>query len=115
MSGNGEFESRLHKIRERFVASLPERIQEAEAAFAAAGRTEHEHIRDGIEALRFFAHDLAGIAPGLGFSALGQHGQLLEKCVVECLDHGGSLDEANAREISRHLEAIRRISHGEAA
>jgi HPt (histidine-containing phosphotransfer) domain-containing protein len=115
MTGTGEFEARLHKIRERFVASLPERVQQAEEAFAAAGRTDQDNIRDDIEALRFFAHDLAGIAPGLGFSALGQRGQLLEKCVVECLEHGGSLDETNAQEISKHLQAIRQISRGEAA
>jgi HPt (histidine-containing phosphotransfer) domain-containing protein len=115
MSGTGEFEARLHKIRERFVASLPERLQQAETAFIAAGRADPSNIRDEIEVLRFFAHDLAGIAPGLGFSALGEHGQLLEKCVVSCLEQGGSLDEAKSEEISGHLTAIRQISLGEAA
>jgi HPt (histidine-containing phosphotransfer) domain-containing protein len=114
MNGSGDFQARLHKIRERFVASLPQRLQEAETAFHA-GQSDPGRAREDIEALRFFAHDLAGIAPGLGFAALGQHGRLLEQCTVECLKEGASLDEDHAREIASHLRAIRQISFGEAA
>lgn len=107
MSEPGQFEARLQKIRERFVTSLPERLRQTEAAFPAGGTGAS---RDDIEDLRFFAHDLAGIAPGLGFAALGQAGRSLEECAVHCLHNGGCLDDGSARQIAQHLQEIRRIS-----
>jgi hypothetical protein len=72
MRGNEEFDERLERVRRRFTAALDSRIA---AAFDAAQRLSAADDTDAIGivvATHRLLHDMCGIAPTLGFAAIGK-------------------------------------------
>lgn len=78
---------KLREIREKFVASLPER---KERLIVLSGKlTTGQCTAEDMEDLRFIVHKIHGLAGTLGFAALGQNAAALELQVADAIQTGG--------------------------
>ena len=92
----------LEAIRAKFVASLPDRILYFEAAKAASARDgEHELA---LRAIDHAAHKLAGLAPSLGFAAIGELAREIETAIER--EAAGGEAEAVLQRIEPRLETL---------
>lgn len=99
-------EAGLGRVRDRFVATLGERLAEVEAAVpdAACARPAAS-----AEALRMTAHRIAGLAPSVGFERLGAIAARIE----DRMEAGAGLEALSAdidllrAEMQAILEAAR--------
>lgn len=100
-----EFNERLVRIRERFVSRLDGKIANSVAAL--------EKISGGDETIETVVvvhrslHEMCGIAPTLGFTAIGHAARAAEITMREAAKTGRALTLTEAVALKSDLEALR--------
>lgn len=72
-----EFSERLARIRQRFAASLPGKIDDSLAALPKMSYADPEAIETIVVTHRKL-HEMCGVAPSIGFPATGQAARAAE-------------------------------------
>lgn len=65
-----EFNERIARVRQRFAAALPQKIDSGFAALPRLGDDDADAIEDLVVTHRSL-HEICGIAPSVGFPATG--------------------------------------------
>jgi len=106
------FADRLAKIRDRFVAALPNKIDESEAAMAAVSGDGPASV-EAVALTYRRLHGLAGTGPTIGFTATGQAAREAETVLIEAYRGQRALTMSEATSLRQALLALRRAAHGE--
>lgn len=97
---------RIAQVRERFAAGLGARKEALCALARTAGGTDRDAAAKATDELRLGLHNLAGGAPTLGLTALGEAAAELEKLLVMKKLPDGGLDASIADELAVAIEAL---------
>lgn len=97
---NHVMESKLDLIRSRYVASLDMTIIELDVLLNAIGSADSDRA---LEAIRSRVHKIAGVAPMLGFSGVGELARQIELALG---DRSTSFDPRKAAMVSDRLEQL---------
>jgi hypothetical protein len=106
------FAERLAKIRNRFVAALPGRIDENDAALPRL-------IGDGIANVEAVAetyrrlHGIAGTGPTIGFPATGQAAREAEAVLIDAYRAQRALTPEESASLKDALTMLRRAAQTE--
>jgi chemotaxis protein histidine kinase CheA len=106
------FAERLAKIRDRFVAALPNRIQESDAALPMLSGDGPASIEAVAETYRRL-HGIAGTGPTIGFAATGQAARAAESVLIEAYRGKRALTAREADNFKPALTALRQAAQGE--
>lgn len=97
---------RIAEVRARFAAGIGAKAQTLAALARTAGGADRAAAAKASEELRLGLHNLAGGAPTLGLSDLGEAAAVLEKrLVAERLSDGG-VETAEATAIAEGIEKL---------
>jgi HPt (histidine-containing phosphotransfer) domain-containing protein len=104
-----EFSERLNKLKQSFLASLPERLSGIESAFAviAVESSSLVELQQALKPLQAKAHDLAGAAAIFGFSKLGELAYRAETACGGLLAANGMPSPAERQMLGELRVAIR--------
>ncbi len=106
------FAERLAKIRIRFVAALPAKIAESDAALpdlAGDGTASVAAVADTYRRL----HGIAGTGPTIGFAATGQAAREAEAVMIEAYRSQRALTSGEATSLKDALAALRQAAETE--
>jgi chemotaxis protein histidine kinase CheA len=106
------FADRLAKIRDRFVAALPDKIDQNEAALSAVSGDGTASIEAVAETYRRL-HGIAGTGATVGFAATGQAAREAEAVLIEAYRGQRALTTNEATGLREALLALRRAAQGE--
>jgi chemotaxis protein histidine kinase CheA len=106
------FAERLAKIRDRFVAALPNKIDENDAALPALSRNGPASVDAVAETYRRL-HGIAGTGPTIGFAATGQAAREAEAIMIEAYRSQRALTAGEAISLREALLALRRAAQRE--
>ncbi|WP_299877529.1 Hpt domain-containing protein [uncultured Sulfitobacter sp.] len=87
------FEAGIARIRDRFIAQLPERVSELDGLLDDL--YENEDFKEPVTGIRNIAHKLHGQAGCFGFAELGQIAAKLEEQADLVIEAQGPLDTEN--------------------
>jgi HPt (histidine-containing phosphotransfer) domain-containing protein len=88
-----EFQDRLQALRDKYAASVPERMEAIRTALALCqGGQTTAHI----EQLHHSLHGVAGSAGSFGFHALGNEARRIEQMVRGVMEQGAAWDGIDA-------------------
>jgi HPt (histidine-containing phosphotransfer) domain-containing protein len=104
-----EFSERLHKLKQSFLANLPERLSDIESALAviALESSSLVEVQQALKPLQAKAHDLAGAAAIFGFSKLGELAYKAETACGDLLAADGMPSFAERQMMAELRVAIR--------
>jgi HPt (histidine-containing phosphotransfer) domain-containing protein len=100
--GTDRFEMRMTEIRNRFAAKLFAKIVETEAALADLCG-EFASVKAAYQ--RF--HEMAGIAPTIGFGEIGKAARALDTILIEPYRAARTLTQAELAQTQEALAALR--------
>jgi chemotaxis protein histidine kinase CheA len=106
------FAERLAKIRNRFVAALPSKIEESDAALSLVSGDGPASVEAVAETYRRL-HGIAGTGPTIGFAATGVAAREAESVLIEAYRGQRALTADEARLLGDALLALRRAAQGE--
>jgi chemotaxis protein histidine kinase CheA len=106
------FAERLAKIRDRFVAALPSKIDESDAALPLVAGDGPANVEAVAETYRRL-HGIAGTGPTIGFAATGAAAREAEAVLIEAYRGQRALTADEARLLGDALLALRRAAQGE--
>lgn len=106
------FAERLAKIRDRFVAALPSKIDQNDAALPALSGDGAASIEAVAETYRRL-HGIAGTGATIGFTATGQAAREAEAIMIEAYRGQRALTAGEAISLRDALLALRRAAQGE--
>lgn len=104
-----EFNERLDRLRVRFAAALPQRIDDSVAALPLTSA-------DAVETLIVVhrkLHELCGMAPTIGFSAVGQAARAAETVLREPANSNRPLTADESSALRSKLEGLRIAAQAE--
>jgi HPt (histidine-containing phosphotransfer) domain-containing protein len=106
MGGNEEFDERLERVRRRFTAALDGRITAAWSAaekLSAAG----DEAADIVITAHRLLHDMCGIAPTLGFAAIGKTARAAQDVLRAAAKERRALTASELAAFTNALEKLR--------
>lgn len=106
------FAERLAKIRDRFVAALPSKIDENDAALAVVSGDGPASVTAVAETYRRL-HGIAGTGPTIGFAATGQAARDAESVLIEAYRARRALTASEATNLKDALHLLRQAAAGE--
>ena len=106
------FAERLAKIRDRFTAALPSKIDENDAALPVVSGDGPESVTAVAETYRRL-HGIAGTGPTIGFAATGQAAREAEAVLIEAYRAQRALTTNEAASLRDALLVLRQAAHGE--
>jgi len=95
----------LDALRADYVGKLPGQLHEIESACALLLAGELD--ADGIVALRFAVHRLAGSAGSFGLDGLSRHARKAEQRIEAILERPAAADGVDGTSLSEQLTAMR--------
>ena len=98
------YEQRMQALRDRYAASIPERLQAVAEALARC-KGAGPSARD-VEQLHHALHTISGSAGSFGFKALGEECRRVEQLVRELMD--GQQESAT---VVREVEQLLQLSY----
>jgi hypothetical protein len=104
-----EFNERLDRLRARFAAALPQRIDDSVAALPL---TSADTI-DTLIVVHRKLHELCGIAPTIGFPAVGQAARAAETVLREPANSKRPLTADESSALRGKLEGLRTAARAE--
>jgi HPt (histidine-containing phosphotransfer) domain-containing protein len=107
-----DFTERLARVRRRFAAALDGKIADSFAALEKMSGSGGEAIEIVITAHRRL-HELCGIAPTLGFTAIGNAARSGETVMREAARAKRALTPAELTALKSELEALRTAASGD--
>jgi chemotaxis protein histidine kinase CheA len=106
------FAERLAKIRDRFVAALPTRIDESDAALPTLSGDGPASVEAVAETYRRL-HGIAGTGATIGFAATGQAARAAEVVLIEAYRGQRALTASEAANLRPALVALRQAAQSE--
>ena len=101
-----EFAERVARIRQRFAAALPKKIDDSFLALDHLSGGGDSAIDDVVVTHRRL-HEMCGIAPTIGFEATGRAARAAETVLREPAKAKRSLTADEAAALKRDLDALR--------
>jgi HPt (histidine-containing phosphotransfer) domain-containing protein len=101
-----EFTKHLARVRERFAAKLPGKLDDSFAALGALGTGGPDSIETVIVAHRRL-HEICGIAPTLGFPATGTSARAAETALRDAAKTKRALAPAEIDALKSGLDTFR--------
>jgi len=99
-----EFNDRLESLRQRFAAALPQRIDDSVCALP------HLTTAGAVETLIVIhrkLHEMCGIAPSIGYPAVGKAARAAETVLREPADRKRPLTAEESCQLRGKLECLR--------
>lgn len=106
------FAERLAKIRDRFVAALPSKIDENDASLPLVSGDGPASVEAVAETYRRL-HGIAGTGPTIGFAATGNAAREAEAVLIEAYRGRRALTTDETTNLREALLALRRAAQGE--
>ena len=106
------FAERLAKIRSRFVAALPAKIDANDAALPALAGDGVASVEAVAETYRRL-HGIAGTGPTIGFAATGQAARQAEAVLIEAYRGQRALRPDETTSLKDALIALRQAARAE--
>ena len=101
-----QFAERLAKIRTRFAANLPGKIESVERALPLLAG-EGDAVGALLATAHRSVHELCGIAPTVGFPATGRAARTVERILLQPLRAKRGLTDAELASARQELEGLR--------
>ena len=101
-----EFAERVARIRERFAAALPKKVDDSFLALDHLSDAGDEAIADVIVTHRRL-HEMCGIAPTIGFDATGKAARAAETVLREPAKSKRALTAAEVTALKTQLDGLR--------
>jgi hypothetical protein len=98
------FAARMAEIRKRFATKLAAKIAESESIFVDL---TGESGAEALKTLYQRNHDMAGIAPTIGFSETGEAARTLDAILLGPYRAGRALTTGELARVRRALDALR--------
>lgn len=100
------FEERLSKIRNRFIASLPGKLDDTDAALTRMAGEAATAVEAVGETYRLM-HGIAGTGPTVGFSSTGSAARLAEAVLIPAYREQRGLRPDEITDFKNALPALR--------
>jgi Hpt domain len=101
-----QFTERLAKIRTRFAANLPGKLEAFERAVPQL-TGEGEAVMTTLATAHRSVHELCGIGPTVGFPETGRAARIVERTLLQPLRAKRGLNEPEIASIRQGLAALR--------
>ncbi len=107
-----EFTDRLARVRERFAAALPGKIEDSLAALPRLSCADANAIETLVVTHRKL-HEMCGIAPSIGFPAVGKAARAAETVLREPAKARRPLTASEAEVLSLELAGLHAAAQSE--
>ena len=107
-----EFNERIARIRQRFAAALPEKIDGSLVALSHLGKSDADAIETLVVTHRNL-HEMCGIAPSVGFAATGIAARAAETVLREPAKAKRPLTPQEVADCRRAIEKLREAAQSE--
>lgn len=107
-----EFNARIARIRQRFAAALPEKIEDGFAILPHLGESNADAIESLVVTHRSL-HEMCGIAPSVGFAAVGAAARAAETVLREPAKMKRPLTLQEIAAYRTAIDGLREAAHSE--
>lgn len=106
IAGEAQFVERIAKIRVRFSSKLADKIMQANAALPNMAGDGSDAVVTVAIAYRDF-HDVCGVAPTIGYTAIGRLARACEAILLEPFRAQRGLSREELARLTESIESLR--------